>query len=113
MYVTTGAAVVKDGASARGHAPAGGVEGRSFAGRSTKDAGKHDGERYRLSMGNMVVIPAGTEHNAINTSITERPRLYIVYSPPDSASSPVKVSSTGLAHRRRPAEVGFDLYPHG
>ena len=72
-----------------------------------------DGERHGLYKGIMMVIPAGTEHNAINASITERRCLYIVYSPPDSASSPVKVSSTGLAHRRRPAEVGFDLYPHG
>jgi len=27
-----------------------------------------DGERHGISKGNMVVIPAGTEHNAINTS---------------------------------------------
>ena len=72
-----------------------------------------DGDRHGISKGNMVVIPPGTEHDAINTSITEPLRLYIFYSPPDSASSPVTVPSTGLAHRRRPAEVGFDLYPHG
>jgi mannose-6-phosphate isomerase-like protein (cupin superfamily) len=72
-----------------------------------------DRERHGLSKGNTVVIPAGTEHNAVNTSITERLRLYIFYSPPYSASSPVTVPSTDLAHRRRAAGVGFDLYPHG
>ena len=78
-----------------------------------QDEAALDGEQHELSKGIMMVIQAGTEHNAIDTSITEPLRLYIVYSPPDSASSPVTVPSTGLAHRRRPAEVGFDLYPHG
>jgi hypothetical protein len=72
-----------------------------------------DGDRHGLSKENMVIIPAGTERNAINTSITEPLRLYFFYSPPYGASSPVTVPSTGLAPRRRPAGVGFDLYPHG
>lgn len=41
-----------------------------------------DGEPYALSDGVAVVIPAGTEHNVINTSDTEALRLYTVYSPP-------------------------------
>ena len=61
----------------------------------------------------MVVIPAGTEQDAINTSTTESLHLYIVSSPLDGASSPVTVPSKGLAHRRRAAGVGFDLYPRG
>ena len=41
-----------------------------------------DGERHALSDGTAVVIPAGAEHNVINTSPTEPLRLYTVYSPP-------------------------------
>jgi mannose-6-phosphate isomerase-like protein (cupin superfamily) len=41
-----------------------------------------DGERHSLSAGVAVVIPAGAEHNVINTSPTEPLRLYTVYSPP-------------------------------
>jgi mannose-6-phosphate isomerase-like protein (cupin superfamily) len=41
-----------------------------------------DGERHALRDGVAVVIPAGAEHNVINTSATEPLRLYTVYSPP-------------------------------
>lgn len=41
-----------------------------------------DGERHVLSNGVAVVIPAGAEHNIINTSLSEPMRLYTVYSPP-------------------------------
>ncbi len=42
-----------------------------------------DGERHALSDGVAVVIPAGAEHNVVNTSTTEPLRLYTVYSPPE------------------------------
>jgi len=42
-----------------------------------------DGERHALSDGVAVVIPAGTEHNVVNTSPTEPLRLYTIYSPPE------------------------------
>lgn len=42
-----------------------------------------DGERYPLADGDVVVIPAGTEHNVINTSNSEPLRLYTIYSPPE------------------------------
>ncbi len=42
-----------------------------------------DGERHALSDGSAVVIPAGTEHNVINTSASEPLRLYTIYSPPE------------------------------
>ena len=41
-----------------------------------------DGERHALRDGVAVVVPAGAEHNVINTSPTEPLRLYTVYSPP-------------------------------
>ena len=42
-----------------------------------------DGETHVLTDGVAVVIPAGTEHNVINTSKTEALRLYTLYTPPE------------------------------
>jgi mannose-6-phosphate isomerase-like protein (cupin superfamily) len=42
-----------------------------------------DGERHALADGVSVVIPAGTEHNVINTSRTQPMRLYTLYAPPE------------------------------
>lgn len=42
-----------------------------------------DGERHALTDGVAVVIPAGTEHNVINTSNTSSLRLYSLYMPPE------------------------------
>jgi mannose-6-phosphate isomerase-like protein (cupin superfamily) len=42
-----------------------------------------DGARRELSDGVAVVIPAGVEHNVINTSADEPLRLYTLYSPPE------------------------------
>ena len=42
-----------------------------------------DGEQHKLEDGVAVVIPAGTEHNVINTSQTEPMRLYTLYTPPE------------------------------
>lgn len=41
-----------------------------------------DGEKHALEDGVAVVIPAGTEHNVINTG-TEPMRLYTLYTPPE------------------------------
>ena len=42
-----------------------------------------NGEKHRLADGIAVVIPAGVEHNVINTSRDEPLRLYTLYSPPE------------------------------
>ena len=42
-----------------------------------------NGEKHRLEDGVAVVIPAGVEHNVINTSSSEPMRLYTLYSPPE------------------------------
>ena len=42
-----------------------------------------DGEQHKLEDGVAVVIPAGTEHNVINTSSSEPMRLYTLYTPPE------------------------------
>jgi mannose-6-phosphate isomerase-like protein (cupin superfamily) len=40
-------------------------------------------EEYPLGDGTAVVIPAGVEHNIMNTSSSEPLRLYTLYSPPE------------------------------
>lgn len=42
-----------------------------------------NGKEYELNDGSAIVIPAGTEHNIINTSETEEMKLYTIYSPPN------------------------------
>ncbi len=42
-----------------------------------------DGVKHRLSDGVAMVVPAGVEHNVINTSRNEPLRLYTLYSPPE------------------------------
>ena len=41
-----------------------------------------DGNEYELKDGVAVVVPAGAQHNVINTSATEELKLYTIYSPP-------------------------------
>ncbi len=40
-----------------------------------------DGNEYELKDGVAVIVPAGAEHNIINTSETEDLKLYTIYSP--------------------------------
>lgn len=40
-----------------------------------------DGNEYILGDGSVIVVPAGAEHNVINTSSTEDLKLYTIYSP--------------------------------
>lgn len=47
-----------------------------------------DGEKVALGDGDIVVIPAGVEHNVTNTG-SEPLRLYTLYSPPEHADGTV------------------------
>ena len=40
-----------------------------------------NGEEQIICAGSAIVVPAGTEHNIINTSSSEKMKLYTVYSP--------------------------------
>lgn len=42
-----------------------------------------NGEESAVSDGFAVVVPAGTEHNVINTSQADELKLYTIYSPPN------------------------------
>lgn len=44
-----------------------------------------NGEETALSDGMVVIIPAGTTHNIINTSPTSAMKLYTLYAPPNHA----------------------------
>jgi mannose-6-phosphate isomerase-like protein (cupin superfamily) len=48
-----------------------------------------NGEETRLEDGSVVVIPAGVEHNIVNTSSEEPLRLYTLYAPPEHADGTV------------------------
>ncbi len=57
-----------------------------------------NGKRNALADGSAVVIPAGVEHNVINTSADAPLRLYTLYSPPEHPK--------GTVHRtKRDAEA--------
>lgn len=40
-----------------------------------------DGNEYKVEDGSAVVVPAGAQHNVINTSSTDDLKLYTIYSP--------------------------------
>jgi mannose-6-phosphate isomerase-like protein (cupin superfamily) len=43
---------------------------------------KIDGNDYKVTSGDVVIIPAGAKHNIINTSATAELKMYTIYSPP-------------------------------
>ncbi|HRY60373.1 MAG TPA: cupin domain-containing protein [Patescibacteria group bacterium] len=40
-----------------------------------------DGNEYELANGSVIIVPAGAQHNIINTSATDELKLYTIYSP--------------------------------
>ena len=49
-----------------------------------------DGIKTEISDGSAIVIPKGTKHNIVNTSETEKLKLYTVYSPPEHRDGTVR-----------------------
>ena len=58
-----------------------------------------DGVEHEIQDGSAVVIPAGTKHNIINTSMTEPLKLYTVYSPPEHKDGTVRPSKADALAR--------------
>jgi len=42
-----------------------------------------NGEEHEVKDGSAIIVPAGTEHNVVNTSSSEPLKLYTIYSPPN------------------------------
>lgn len=60
-----------------------------------------DGKEYALEDGSAVVIPAGTEHNIINSSSSEPLKLYTIYTPPEHPDGTVhKTKAEAEAYER-------------
>jgi len=56
------------------------------------------GEKHDISAGDMFAVPAGTEHDFINTG-TEAMKLFTVYSPPEHPDGVVHATKAdALAH---------------
>ena len=57
-----------------------------------------DGQEHTVEDDWAVVIPAGVEHNVINTSATEKMKLYSIYSPPEHADGTVHATKADDHH---------------
>jgi len=51
-----------------------------------------DGNEYKVTAGDAVVVPAGAEHNVINTSDSDALKLYTIYSPPNHKDGTIRRS---------------------
>lgn len=62
--------------------------------RIEKGTGKTilDGVEHEISDGYAVVVPAGTQHNIINTSPDQPMKIYTVYSPPNHKDGKIHVT---------------------
>jgi len=57
-----------------------------------------NGEEQMISTGSAIVVPAGTEHNIINTSADKKLKLYTIYSPAEHRDKTVhKTKQEALA----------------
>lgn len=64
-----------------------------------------NGEENELADGSAVVIPAGTEHNIINTSKVDALKLYTIYSPPEHPD--------GTIHKNKAEAEAYEKeHPH-
>lgn len=61
-------------------------------------------DEYELADGSAVVIPAGAEHNVINTSQNEDLKLYTVYTPPEHPD--------GTIHRTKSEAEAYEREHH-
>lgn len=49
-----------------------------------------DGAEHKVRDGDSAIVPAGARHNVVNTSKTEKLKLYTIYSPPEHQDSTVR-----------------------
>jgi mannose-6-phosphate isomerase-like protein (cupin superfamily) len=52
-----------------------------------------DGNEYEVKDGSAVIVPAGAEHNVVNSSQSEALKLYTIYSPPHHKDGIVRATT--------------------
>lgn len=57
-----------------------------------------NGEQFEVTAGSVVVVPAGTRHNFLNTATEEPLRLYTVYTPPEHKDGKVHRTKQEAEH---------------
>ncbi len=62
-----------------------------------------DGEEHQVKNGSAVVVPAGSEHNVINTG-KEPLQLYTIYSPPNHPDGTINVTKADAAEYEKTRE---------
>jgi mannose-6-phosphate isomerase-like protein (cupin superfamily) len=63
-----------------------------------------DGNEYEVRDGDAVIVPAGAEHNVVNTSATEALKLYTIYSPAHHKDGIIRATKEEALHN----EAEFD-----
>lgn len=63
-----------------------------------------DRNEYQLSDDDAVIVPAGAEHDVINTSQTETLKLYTIYSPPEHPD--------GTVHKNKQEAMEYEKEHH-
>ncbi len=63
-----------------------------------------DGQEIVLRDGSAVVVPAGTQHNIVNTSDTDMLKLYTVYAPPEHPDKTI--------HKSRAEAMAYEKEHH-
>lgn len=56
-----------------------------------------DSEEFAVADGDAVIVPAGSNHNVINTSQTDDLKLYTIYSPPNHPDGTVHATKADAA----------------
>lgn len=62
-----------------------------------------DGVEHKVKDGDAVIVPAGAEHNVVNTSEKSELKLYTIYSPPEHQDKVVR-------HTKADAEASPEEY---
>lgn len=62
-------------------------------GNSVTLIGENKEDKYELSGGSIIIIPAGTWHQIINASATDSLKLYTIYSPPHHPKDKIDVTN--------------------
>ena len=57
-----------------------------------------EGKKYRMNDGDVVVVPAGANHNIINLSHNDRLQLYAIYSPPEHPPNTLQLTKPKEEH---------------